>query len=97
MFYSNYVERYIERDVSQIINLKDKMKFQNVMEVLASLTGEELIDNSLAKEIGIKVDTIKSWISVLVASEIIYLLQPYNELSIGKRNVKRPKIYFADT
>lgn len=97
MFYSNYVERHIERDVSQIIYLKDKMKFQNVMEVLASLTGEELIDNSLAKAVGVKVDTIKSRISVLVAGEIIYLLQPYNELSIGKRVVKRPKIYFADT
>ncbi len=97
MFYSNYVERYIERDVSQIINLKDKMKFQNVMEVLASLTGEELVYDPFAKAIGVKVDTIKSRISVLVAGEIIYLLQPYNELSIGKRVVKRPKIYFADT
>ncbi len=97
MFYSNYVERYIERDVSQIINLKDKMKFQNVMEVLASLTGEELVYDSLAKAIGVNVDTIKFWISILVAGEIIYLLQPYNELSIGKRTVKRPKIYFADT
>lgn len=96
MFYSNYVERYIERDVSQIINLKDKMKFQNVMEVLASLTGEELVYDSLAKAIGVNVDTIKFWISILVAGEIIYLLQPYNELSIGKRTVKRPKIYFAD-
>lgn len=97
MFYSNYVERHIERNVSQIINLKDKMKFQNVMEVLASLTGEELVYDSLAKAIGVNVDTIKFWISILVAGEIIYLLQPYNELSIGKRTVKRPKIYFADT
>lgn len=97
MFYSNYLERYIERDVSKIIYLKDKMKFQNFMEVLASLTGEELVYDSLAKAIGVKVDTIKSRISVLVAGEIIYLLQPYNELSIGKSVVKRPKIYFADT
>ena len=67
------------------------------MEALASLTGEELVYDTLAKAVGVSVNTIKSWISVLVAGDIIYLLQPYNELSITKRIVKRPKIYFNDT
>ena len=67
------------------------------MEALASLTGEELVYDTLAKAVGVNVNTIKSWISVLVAGDIIYLLQPYNELSITKRIVKRPKIYFNDT
>lgn len=97
MFYSNYVDTYIERDVSQLINLKDKIKFQNFMEILASLTGEELVYDTIAKAVGAKVETIKSWISILVAGEIVYLLQPYNEISIVKRVVKRPKIYFTDT
>ena len=96
-FYSNYVDTYLERDVSQIIRLNKKLQFQNFMEALASLTGEELVYDALAKAVGVKVNTIKSWISVLVAGDIIYLLQPYNELSITKRIVKRPKIYFNDT
>ncbi len=97
IFYSNYVSTYLERDVSRLINVKDKMKFQNFMEILASLTGEELVYDTIAKAVGVKIDTIKSWISVLLAGDIIYLLQPYNELSIVKRIVKRPKIYFSDT
>ena len=97
MFYSNYVETYIERDVSKLINLKDKLKFKNFLEVLASLTGEELVYDTIAKAIEVKVDTIKSWISILLTGDIIYLLEPYNELSIIKRIVKRPKIYFNDT
>lgn len=97
MFFSSYVSTYIERDVSQLINLKDKLKFQNFLEVLASLTGQELIYDTLAKAIGVKVDTIKSWISILLAGDIIHLLEPYNELSNVKRIVKRPKIYFSDT
>ncbi|MDD6800949.1 MAG: DUF4143 domain-containing protein [Mollicutes bacterium] len=96
-FYSNYVDTYLERDVSQIIRLNEKLQFQNFMEALASLTGEELVYDTLAKAVGVSVNTIKSWISVLVAGDIIYLLQPYNELSITKRIVKRPKIYFDDT
>ena len=96
-FYSNYVNTYLERDVSQIIRLNEKLQFQNFMEALASLTGEELVYDTLAKAVGVSVNTIKSWISVLVAGDIIYLLQPYNELSITKRIVKRPKIYFNDT
>ena len=97
MFYSNYVSTYIERDVSQLINLKDKLRFQKFLEILASLTGQELVYDTIAKALGVKVDTIKSWISVLLAGDIIYLLEPYHELSIVKRIVKRPKLYFSDT
>ena len=97
LFYSDYVKTYIERDVSQIINLNDKLKFQRFMEVLASLTGEEFVANNLAKSIGISLPTIESWLSVLVAGNIVYLLEPYNENSTFKRVVKRHKLYFADT
>lgn len=96
-FYSDYVRTYIERDVSQIINLNDKLKFQRFMEVLASLTGEEFVANNLAKSIGVSLPTIESWLSVLVAGNIVYLLEPYNENSTLKRVVKRPKLYFTDT
>ncbi len=96
-FYSDYVETYIERDVSQIINVKDKFLFRRFMELIASLTGEELIYDNIAKIIGVDKKTIVSWLSVLLAGDIIYLLEPYNEISITKRIVKRPKLYFSDT
>ena len=96
-FYADYVETYLERDVSDFINLKDKQKFLNLMSVLASLTGQELIYDNLSKIIGVDVKTIQSWISVLIAGNIIYLLYPYNEESMVKQVTKRPKIYYGDT
>lgn len=96
-FYSDYVKTYIERDVSQIININDKLKFQRFMEVIASLTGEELIVNNIAKALGVSINTINSWLSVLIAGNIVFLLEPYNENSTLKRVVKRPKLYFIDT
>lgn len=96
-FYADYVSTYLERDVSDFINLKDKERFINLMTILASLTGQELIYDNLAKEIGVDKKTIQSWISVLIAGNIIHLLEPYHENSVTKRVVKRPKIYFSDT
>lgn len=96
-FYSDYIESYIERDVCEMINVKDKFAFRRFMELLASLTGCELVYDNIAKIIGVDLKTIKSWISILIAGDIIYLLEPYNEYSITKRIVKRPKIYFNDT
>lgn len=97
IFYSDYVKTYIERDVSQIINIKDKLKFQRFMEVIASLTGEEFVPNNIAKALGVSINTINSWLSVLIAGNIVFLLEPYNENSTLKRVVKRPKLYFIDT
>ncbi|MBE6132585.1 MAG: ATP-binding protein [Erysipelotrichaceae bacterium] len=96
-FYSNYVATYIDRDVSELIDVKNKLLFHKLMQLLASLTGEELIYDNIAKHIGVDKKTVISWISVLEASNIIYLLQPYFETSLTKRVVKRPKIYFRDT
>ncbi len=96
-FYSDYVETYIERDVSELINVKDKLQFRRFMELIASLTGEELIYDNIAKIIGVDKKTIMSWLSVLISGDIVYLLQPYSEISITKRIIKRPKLYFSDT
>ncbi len=96
-FYSNYVSTYIDRDVSEIIDLKNKLTFHKLMQLLASLTGEELVYDNIAKQIGIDKKTIINWISVLESSNIIYLLQPYFENSLTKRIIKRPKLYFRDT
>ncbi len=96
-FYSDYVEAYIERDVSDFIGLKNKLAFRRFMELLASLTGQELIYDNIAKLIGVDSKTIVSWVSVLMAGDIVHLLEPYHEYSITKRVVRRPKIYFSDT
>lgn len=96
-FYSDYVESYLERDVSELIHVKDKFNFRRFLELIASLTGQELVYDSIAKALGVNIKTIQSWISILIAGDIIYLLEPYNEVSMTKRIVKRPKVYFNDT
>ncbi len=96
-FYSDYVDTYINRDISNLARLNDKLKFQQFMEVLASLTGQELVYETLGKTIGVSKQTITHWTSLLVAGDIIFLLQPYHETSTLKRVIKRPKIYFKDT
>jgi Predicted ATPase (AAA+ superfamily) len=96
-FYSDYVDSYISKDVSQLIGLKDKSKFNDFMELLASLTGQELVYNNIANTLGVNIKTVQSWVSVLVAGDVIHLLQPYSERSTVKRIVKRPKVYFCDT
>jgi len=96
-FYSDYVDSYITRDVSQIINLKDQRKFLEFMELTASLTGQELVYNNVANTLGVNIKTIQSWISVLAAGDIVHLVRAYSERSAVKRIVKHPKIYFSDT
>lgn len=97
VFYSDYVSTYLERDVSDLIHIKDKTKFLNLMTILASLTGQEIIYDNLAKEIGVDKKTIESWVNVLVAGNIIHLLNPYNEQSVTKSIIKKNKVYFSDT
>ena len=96
-YYSDYINTYIDRDISEIINIKDKLKFHNFMQVLASLSGQQINYASLSKEVEVSAVTIKQWLSVLEASGIVYLLQPYHDSSIKKRITKSPKVYFADT
>lgn len=96
-FYSDYVDTYIDKDVSEIINVVNKDKFHSFMQLIASMTGQGLNYERIASDVGIDGKTVKSWISVLIAGDIIHLLQPYNDRSTSKRIVKRPKIYFWDT
>lgn len=97
MFYENYVNTYLDRDVTQIINIRNKLVFHNFMQYIASITSQQVNYTDISRGIGVDVNTVKSWISVLEASGIIYLLQPYSEAKLTKRMVKSPKIYFCDT
>lgn len=96
-YYSNYVKTYIDRDVSQLINLTDKQKFENLLRILASLTGEEFIADNIAKTLGIDKNTVNAWTNIAITGDIITMLPPYYEDSINKRIIKRNKLYFNDT
>jgi predicted AAA+ superfamily ATPase len=94
--HQNYYATYVERDVRQIVNLKDINLFQKFIRLAAGRIGTECNATSLSNEVGISAKTIMHWLSVLTASYVVYLLPPYYE-NIGKRLVKSPKIYFYDT
>lgn len=95
-FYPNYVKTYIERDVRNILNVTDLHRFQIFMKLCAGRIGSLFNASDLSNEVGVSVNTIKSWLDVLQTSYIVTLLQPYYD-NIGKRLVKTPKIYFYDT
>ena len=96
LFYGSYIKTYIERDVRQLANIGNELAFYNFLKAMAARTGQELNMSAVASDVGVTVATIKSWVSVLRASGVIYLLQPYHQ-NITKRIVRRPKMYFLDT
>lgn len=94
--YANYYQTYVERDVRQLINLKDVAQFQKFMKLVAGRVGQLMDYSSLAGDVGVSATTIKHWLSILEASFILYKLPPYFE-NFGKRVIKTPKYYFMDT
>lgn len=96
MFYGAYVRTYIERDVHDLTQVGDEGKFLRFMISAAARTGSLLNLAELARDVGISQPTAERWLSVLIASNIVYLLQPYFS-NVIKRAVKTPKMYFLDT
>lgn len=96
MFYGAYLRTYVERDVKEFTEIGDTVKFSKFMVAVAAMTGNLLNIASLARDVGISPPTAERWLSILVASNIIYLLQPYSN-NITKRAIKTPKLYFLDT
>lgn len=96
LFYPNYYSTYVERDVRQIKNLTDIVQFQKFVRLLAGRTGYEMNASQIANETGVSSPTVKSWMSLLEASYIAFLLPPYYA-NINKRLTKTPKVYFYDT
>lgn len=94
--HANYYQTYIERDVRQIIQLKDASLFDKFMRLLAGRVGQLMNYHSLASDTGVDAKTIKEWLSILEASFVIFKLSPYFE-NFGKRVTKSPKYYFMDT
>lgn len=96
MFYAAYVRTYIDRDVRELSEIGDTVKFTKFMVAAAASTGQLLNLASLSRDIGISQPTAERWLSILVASNLVYLLQPYSN-NITKRAIKTPKLYFLDT
>ena len=96
MFYGAYVRTYIERDVRELSEIGDTVKFTRFMVAAAASTGQLLNLSSLARDVGVSQPTAERWLSILVASNLVYLLPPYSN-NITKRAVKTPKLYFLDT
>ncbi len=95
-WYDAYIMSYIERDLRSLLNIEKLRDFRIVLGLLAARTAQELNLSSIARESGISEKTVAAWISVLEASYIVFLVQPYHR-NLGKRLVKRPKLYFWDT
>ena len=93
---SAYVATYLERDLHQLINVRDLKTFQIFLRMCAARTGQLLNLSALANDCGITHHTAKAWLSVLEASYLLFLLPPHHR-NLGKRLTKSPKLYFLDT
>lgn len=95
-FYESYLKTYIERDIRKLSQIDNEMQFLQFIRVAASRTGNLLNYSDIAHDVGISEVTAKKWMSLLVTSGLVYLLQPYSQ-NVEKRIVKTPKLYFMDT
>lgn len=95
-YYESYVKTYIERDIRDLINISDEIKFMKFMTSIAARTGEEHNITTVANDAEISVPTAQAWLSILVNTGLVILLEPFSN-NVIKRTIKRPKIYFMDT
>jgi predicted AAA+ superfamily ATPase len=95
MFYEDYIQTYLERDLKALVQVSNIRDFQRFIQICATRAGQLLNLTDMAKDIGVSAKTIKSWIGALEASGIVYLLPPYFA-NVGKRLAKSPKLYFSD-
>lgn len=95
-WFSNYVTSYVERDVRQLIEVKNLSLFQRFLKMCAARCGQLLNMSALANVCGVTHKTVSAWLSVLEAGYVVFLLQPHHQI-FGKRLVKTPKLYFHDT
>jgi len=94
-WYSSYVQTFLEKDIKAIYNIGDLHSFGRFLRILAARCSQLLNYSDISKEVGVSVNTIKNWVSILEVGNIIYLLQPYYS-NIEKRIIKSPKVYWLD-
>lgn len=95
-FYPGYIQTYVERDVRQMIRINDLLLFRQFLAACAGRIGQVVNFSALGNILGVDAKTVKSWIGILEASFILYLLPPYHR-NFDKRIIKSPKLYFYDT
>jgi predicted AAA+ superfamily ATPase len=96
IFYSSYIQTYLQRDVRDLSKIGQLLTFQRFLKVAAARTGQLINYADMARDVDVDPKTIKEWISILEASGLIYLLQPYHS-NLTNRLIKTPKLYFLDT
>lgn len=96
VFYNSYIQTYIQRDVRALARVGDEMAFARFLRVAAARTGQLINFASMARDVDIDLKTAKSWLSILEASGLVFLLQPYHS-NVTNRMIKTPKLYFLDT
>ena len=96
LFYESYMNTYIEKDIKLFANVSQENSFIKFMKVIAARTGQLLNYMDIAKDIGVSVNTVKAWVSILETSGLIFLLYPYSN-NLSSRVIKTPKLYFYDT
>lgn len=94
--YGNYFRTYVERDVRQLMEVRNQQLFEAFMRLLAGRVGQILNLSALSNDVGVSATTLKHWLSILEASFVVFRLFPYYR-NFGKRLVKSPKIYFTET
>lgn len=95
-YFGSYMQTYLERDIRDLIKIKDETKFIKFISSVAARTSQELNLSDISKDVGVDAKTADSWLSILNSSGIVFLLQPFSGNTV-KRIVKRPKLYFMDT
>lgn len=95
-YFGSYMQTYLERDIRDLITIKDENKFLKFISCVAARTSQELNLADIGKDVEIDRNTADGWLSILVSSGLVYLLHPYSGNTI-KRIIKRPKLYFMDT
>ncbi len=96
LWFNGYLQTYLERDVRNLRQIGDLTDYQRFLELLAALDGQVLRLSEMSRDLGVAVNTVKAWVSILEACNQIYLVKPFYK-NRGKRIIKSPKIYFLDT
>ena len=95
-FYRDYIRTYIERDIRKIINIKDELKFKKFLIAIAARSTQVIVYEEIAKEVGVDIKTVQSWLSVIASSGLVKIVNTYQN-NIIKRMIKSPKLFFLDT
>lgn len=96
IFYSSYIQTYVQRDVRALARVGDEMSFIRFLRAAAARTGQLINYADMARDVDVDMKTIKAWLSILETSGLVYLLQPYHT-NVTSRLIKTPKLYFLDT